>query len=69
MALKPIMVEAGINSRNMKKWLLKKKIGLIFTLFGILAGYLYWKFIGCASGTCAITSVWYRTMIDRKSVV
>lgn len=23
---------------------------------GALAGFLYWKFIGCASGSCAITS-------------
>ncbi|HUH46866.1 MAG TPA: DUF6132 family protein [Arenibacter sp.] len=23
---------------------------------GALAGYLYWKYIGCYSGTCAITS-------------
>lgn len=23
---------------------------------GAIAGYLYWKFIGCTSGTCAITS-------------
>lgn len=23
---------------------------------GALAGYLYWKFVGCSSGTCAITS-------------
>ncbi len=24
--------------------------------FGALVGYLYWKFVGCDSGTCAITS-------------
>jgi hypothetical protein len=23
---------------------------------GALTGYLYWKYIGCYSGTCAITS-------------
>lgn len=23
---------------------------------GAMAGYLYWKFIGCSSGSCAITS-------------
>lgn len=28
-------------------------IGLIV---GGVSGYLYWKYIGCASGTCAITS-------------
>lgn len=25
-------------------------------LIGSLAGYAYWSYIGCASGTCAITS-------------
>lgn len=25
-------------------------------LIGALAGFLYWKFVGCESGTCAITS-------------
>ncbi|KXK42039.1 MAG: hypothetical protein UZ11_BCD004001570 [Bacteroidetes bacterium OLB11] len=23
---------------------------------GTISGFLYWKYIGCASGTCAITS-------------
>ena len=26
---------------------------------GALGGFLYWKFVGCNSGTCAIKSVWY----------
>ncbi|HLW41319.1 MAG TPA: DUF6132 family protein [Flavobacterium sp.] len=36
---------------------IKKNI-LVFTgiIAGALAGYLYWKYIGCLSGTCAITS-------------
>ena len=25
-------------------------------LTGAVAGYLYWRFIGCVSGTCPITS-------------
>ncbi|MBW7871693.1 MAG: hypothetical protein H3C39_11610 [Flavobacteriia bacterium] len=25
-------------------------------LIGALAGFLYWRFVGCVSGTCAITS-------------
>jgi hypothetical protein len=24
-----------------------------------VAGFLYWKFIGCLTGTCPIKSVWY----------
>jgi uncharacterized membrane protein len=37
--------------------LLKKyRLGILGTLFGALIGYLYYHFVGCASGTCAITS-------------
>lgn len=37
--------------------LLKKYIkDLIGISLGAIAGYLYWKFIGCSSGTCMITS-------------
>jgi hypothetical protein len=28
---------------------------------GALAGFLYWKYIGCLSGTCSITSVWHNS--------
>lgn len=28
-------------------------------LLGALGGFLYWKFVGCTSGTCAIKSNWY----------
>ena len=34
----------------------KYKSALIGIAFGAVAGFLYWKFIGCSSGTCAITS-------------
>lgn len=34
----------------------KYKRALIGIAFGAVAGFLYWKFIGCSSGTCAITS-------------
>ncbi len=29
---------------------------LLYVLIGATAGYLYYVFIGCASGTCPITS-------------
>lgn len=32
------------------------KTTLIGVVLGGVLGYLYWKFIGCASGTCAISS-------------
>ncbi len=28
-------------------------------LLGALGGYLYWKYVGCLSGSCAIRSNWY----------
>jgi len=32
---------------------------LSFALVGTIGGFLYWKFVGCSSGTCPIKSVWY----------
>jgi len=40
----------------MKKWLNNNKLYLIGAILGAMAGYLYWQQVGCASGTCAITS-------------
>ena len=34
----------------------KHKLSLIGVLLGAVAGYAYYHFVGCASGTCAITS-------------
>lgn len=34
----------------------KYKGAFIGIAFGAVAGFFYWKFIGCSSGTCAITS-------------
>jgi len=36
---------------------------LIGTILGGIAGYLYWNYIGCSSGSCAITSVWYKSTL------
>ncbi len=47
----------------MVEWLRKKKKSLIVAILGAISGFLYWNFIGCESGTCAITSVWWRTTI------
>jgi len=39
---------------------LKKNLyRIIFIILGAVAGFLYWKFVGCESGTCKIKSVWY----------
>jgi F0F1-type ATP synthase assembly protein I len=28
-------------------------------VLGALGGFIYWKYVGCASGTCTIKSNWY----------
>jgi len=35
------------------------KIKIAFAVSGAVGGFLYWKFVGCATGTCPIKSVWY----------
>lgn len=38
---------------------IKKNIITIIGVFiGMAGGFLYWKYVGCASGTCPITSNW-----------
>lgn len=39
-----------------KNWILKQKWTILGVILGSIAGYLYYHFIGCASGSCAITS-------------
>ncbi|MCY1722867.1 DUF6132 family protein [Prolixibacteraceae bacterium Z1-6] len=41
------------------KQIKQKQLALIFLVLGAVGGFLYWKFVGCTSGTCAIKSVWY----------
>ncbi len=40
----------------MKKWCKKNLLYIIGAAVGAVAGFGYWKWVGCASGTCAITS-------------
>jgi len=40
----------------MLQFLNKHKRYLIGAILGALGGYLYWQYVGCQSGTCAITS-------------
>ena len=37
----------------------KYRLILIFSIAGAAGGFLYWKFVGCQSGSCPIKSVWY----------
>ncbi len=43
----------------MKKWLRT----LLFALGGAAAGYLYYRFVGCTTGTCRIASNPYLSMV------
>lgn len=40
----------------MKNWMQNNKLYVIGAFVGALAGFLYYKYIGCLTGTCAITS-------------
>ena len=37
-------------------WLKNNKLAIAGVGIGAIAGFAYWKFIGCNSGTCMITS-------------
>lgn len=37
-------------------FILKYKFTIMGIVAGAIVGYLYYHFVGCASGTCAITS-------------
>ncbi len=39
-----------------KSLIQKNKLYIIGALIGAISGFAYWKFIGCESGTCKITS-------------
>lgn len=42
----------------MMNWIIKNKLLVAGILVGAIAGFLYWKLVGCNSGTCMITSKW-----------
>ena len=42
----------------MKEFLLKHKWRITGIIIGAIAGFLYWRFVGCTSGTCPIQSHW-----------
>lgn len=47
----------------MKKWFQTNKLYWIGAMAGALAGFLYWKYVGCVTGTCAITSNPFRSTV------
>lgn len=53
---------------NVNEILKSKRLQLIFLVIGAVGGFLYWKFVGCKTGTCAIKSVWYWTVLWGSAV-
>lgn len=47
----------------MKNFFLKHWLKIAGVTVGALAGYLYYYYVGCVSGTCPITSNPYRMLI------
>jgi hypothetical protein len=47
----------------MKKWLRNNTLYFIGAMVGGISGFLYWKFVGCVTGTCLITSNPFRSTI------
>ena len=41
---------------KLKRFLYKNRLTIIGIAIGAVAGYLYFHFVGCNSGTCTITS-------------
>jgi hypothetical protein len=47
----------------MKEFIRKHIITIIFSVAGSAGGFLYWRYVGCTSGTCLIKTVWYLTTL------
>jgi len=45
----------------MKAFLFQNKLLILGIVPGAVAGFLYWKLVGCNSGTCIITSKWHNS--------
>jgi uncharacterized protein YcfJ len=43
------------------KWILNNKLMIAGIIVGAVAGFIYWKQVGCTSGTCMITSKWHNS--------
>ena len=41
---------------RLKVFIKNNILTLVLAMVGMLGGFLYWKFVGCASGTCPIKS-------------
>jgi hypothetical protein len=43
----------------MKEKIKSKRISILFLILGGIGGFLYWRLVGCNTGTCPIKSNWY----------
>jgi len=47
----------------MKDFVFRHKWRIVGTLLGAFAGFLYWHYIGCNTGTCPIQSNWHTSSL------
>jgi hypothetical protein len=47
----------------MRKLLRKYLLVGMLILAGLAGGFLFWRFLGCTSGSCPITSKWYASSL------
>ncbi|HNR43377.1 MAG TPA: hypothetical protein PKL65_14195 [Bacteroidales bacterium] len=52
----------------MTDFIRKNLFVIIFTAAGAAGGFLYWRYVGCLSGTCMIKSVWYMSTLYGMAV-
>ena len=43
----------------MEQFIKNRKFEIIGGIIGTIGGFLYWKYVGCVSGTCPIKANWY----------
>lgn len=60
---KKIIQKKILQMLNMKKWFLNNKLIVIGVIIGGISGYLYYYFVGCSTGTCAISSNPYNSTL------
>jgi len=47
----------------MKRILKKHWLSITLSIIGLFGGYFYWRFVGCRTGSCPITSTWYMSVL------
>ena len=56
-------IETKEKKQMLKSWLKRHGLLVVGLVVGAVGGYLYWRYVGCASGTCPITtSPWTSTV-------